>query len=666
MAGEDLPRADPRVLRFDITATAFSRRLRRLSEDVTSAFLCEMRRALRPDPNRKVNEADRKRVLAELTRDLDGLARGLRDYLSEDIASATREAFHSLERPLGAKLRAPITLADDPARMAIARTFQSIGEDLERTFYRAEIERAQAAIADAVAGRVVLALRVQGAVLRPIAKGVDAAERELLADLPVPTRMLEFQGLLDAARDDLVWWVRLLRTCMAVALLDGLPYRQVWGDRYDTSCARVATDDDGIFGDAGYLLATEVVRMAIDLELSPAYQELVALASADTWLDDLASFSPDLAAPSQYPLVRTRTALAFDPRLWQEHCTIGGCRYKEQGDAFPFEFPAMNNDVINYPSLVGLDQMHARTSAQRRIVFIRTLWDLYHDDDGKRAEVVLAPEDEKAIQKKTASQQEAERAKRTDLEFRVTAGSLEHGGAHPPHRTHRNGANFDVVVNGVLPLHCKGRGEMSEEDAVREAQQTPDGGAGGATVPAVSKENVRLVPPPRPQPSAAPSLFIEGPFLHADDPGQTIRSTCRQWDYPARTITRDGVNIAIEKVGMRITQCILLSFPSQIILQDWRTLRDATNDLITRFEELEASSDENADRSAIKHILQWLGKREPEDEPAPPWRGRLALVPGHHDHWHISYDPAEVEEPPGGREDTLQWIEAHLAEILPD
>ena len=118
---------------------------------------------------------------------------------------------------------------------------------------------------------------------------------------------------------------------------------------------------------------------------------------------------------------------------------------------------------------------------------------------------------------------------------------------------------------------------------------------------------------------------------------------------------------------MRITQCILLSFPSQVILQDWRTLRDATNDLIDRFEKLEASAAEDADKSAIRHILQWLGKREPTEEPPPPGHGRLLPgVPKHHDHWHVSYHPSDVEAPPDGREAALLWIEAHLPEILPD
>lgn len=73
-----------------------------------------------------------------------------------------------------------------------------------------------------------------------------------------------------------------------------------------------------------------------------------------------------------------------------------------------------------------------------------------------------------------------------------------------------------------------------------------------------------LLPPQR-QPSLAASRLHRKPFLDGGDSRQTLRSSCR--DHRHR------------KVGMRITQCILLTFPSHVILTDWRTLREATNDL---------------------------------------------------------------------------------------
>jgi hypothetical protein len=659
MAGEAPPTGIRRALRIEVTAGPFSRRLGRLTDDVSSSLLCGLRSA--------VLASGRRRAFEELQQEVGDLERGLRAYLSADIAAAAEAVFRGIERPLGAKLHAPITLADDPARMAIAQMFQSIGGDLQRTFHRADVERVQREIANLAEGSAGLGPIVRGTLLGPIARGVDAAELEIFSRVLVPTFVIELQRLLDAARDELVIWFRLVRSCLAVALLDGLPYAAIWGDAYKTACRRVQVGDRGIYGEAGYWLAMEVLKMAMDIELSPVWEQLMAVATGDSWLAEFASFSPSLAAPSQYPLVRKRNQLAFEPNQWRQRCSIVPCRIDQQGEQFPFEFPPVEQDVMNNPELVGQqDQMYARANAQTLIRFVRTLWDAYRDDVMEGMKVELGPEEEKEIQK-PEKQREAARDRRRDLEFRVGAATLQHGGAHPPHRTHRNGAMFDVVVRGVLPLHCKGQPEMSDEDAnAREAEWA--GGAlgrrsGGGTIPARAEGMPLVVPAQAPQ---SQSLFTEGPFGAADDPGQEVRSPCRQWEYPARTIKLKGGTIAIEKVGMRITQCILLSFPSQVILADWRTLRDATNDLIDRFEKLQATASEDDDTSAVTHMLKWLGAREPDEEPPPPWRGRLLLVPRHEDHWHVSYLPKDVEEPPEGRDAALHWIESHLDKILPD
>ena len=247
-----------------------------------------------------------------------------------------------------------------------------------------------------------------------------------------------------------------------MALLDGLPYAAVWGNHYKTACRKVPIADRGIYGEAGYWLAMAVIELADDVGQSPVYQRLIADASGDTWLAEFASFSTSLAAPSTYPLVRTQNQLPFNAARWRARCTLMPCRIDEQGEQFPFEFPPVATEVINNPELVGeQDHMYARTNAQRLIRFVRAQWDRYRTEVVPEMEIVVSAKDKNA--------------RHRDLEFRVGAATLRHGGAHPPHKTHRNGAMFDVAVRGILPLHCKGQPEISDEDEAARARRNGQG-----------------------------------------------------------------------------------------------------------------------------------------------------------------------------------------------
>ena len=166
--------------------------------------------------------------------------------------------------------------------------------------------------------------------------------------------------------------------------------------------------------------------------------------------------------------------------------------------------------------------------------------------------------------------------------------------------------------------------------------------------------------------SRPPSLFHRKvPPQPADDPAEEVRSPCRPVGLPTRTIRWKGGTIPIEKVGMRITQCILLSFPSQVILQDWPAPRVPPTTSIVASKSSRPAPPRTPTRAPSATSSSGWANAEPTEEPPPPGHGRLLPgVPKHHDHWHVSYHPSDVEAPPDGREAALLWIEAHLPEIL--
>ncbi|HXQ32881.1 MAG TPA: hypothetical protein VN843_02545, partial [Anaerolineales bacterium] len=208
-------------------------------------------------------------------------------------------------------------------------------------------------------------------------------------------------------------------------------------------------------------------------------------------------------------------------------------------------------------------------------------------------------------------------------------GSLQHGGAHPPHTTHRKGAEFDIVVRGLLVLECKGKSQVAEGE-----------------------------------------LFLgEDALFTDDDEGEELVSFCTKWVYPSRRLTWDDngkeKEISVEAVAQKLTQCMLLTFPSQILLASWDTLRDAYNQLVERLKQLEAKQNSDEDKQAVAHLLEFLDPPAPNIKPEKPHR-MLAPDDKHEDHWHLTYQPSELEHPPDGRDQALSWVDAHINEILAD
>lgn len=644
-------RGTGRAIGIQITGTEFNRVLAELRVDVDIAFLCAFRAAL--------VQYQRRGAFRLLQAETPLFAQALSSYMAADITAAAEEAFRPIPRDLPPKLKTPITLSEDPAfletALAVAEMLRLVNEETQGSAHSAEIEAERARIAALAEdnGVTLSSFYNSGTLYRAIARGVDAAERRLMPKMPQVT--FEIETKTGQAREEFLVWFRLVRACVAVSVLDAIPYQTVWGQTFTRQCGRTRVyEPEGIYGDAGYWLASQIFEMAASLRMLPEYQGLGAAANDHPWLVTYASFSSSASDASQYPLAQKVDSLAFDPLVWRDHCKLVGCPIPAQGQLYPFEFPPIDPDVVNDESLSGVqDHMYARVPAQRMIRRARYHWDYYRTQ--VKPELKVAGATEKQIA--------ADGFKQLDL--RLTAGTLRFGGAHPPHGAHRNGAMFDVVVRAVLPLHCPGQQEISEEDDVRQAMSDSQGAGGGTRTIPVRIEGASGAPA-APASAAAPTLFWNGPYASTE---YFIRSRCKQWDYPKRRFTwkKDGSGeIAIEELGVRITQCFLLTFPSQIILADWRTLRDATNRLIIRMGELAERQTDDEGKRAVAHIIKWLGEPAVAAAPDGPWRGRLSLLPGHHHHWHVSYPPAELEAPSDDREPALAWIDDHIGEILAD
>lgn len=656
MSDSQLARGTGRAAGVNLTATEFTRRLGRLRDDVETSLLCTLLALL--------EKRGRRETFSVLKEGTKTFAESLISYVASDMSEAAVAIFRPIERSLPPKLNALISFEDDPGALVTAEAMRSIREDIQRTFHSVDLELAQARIAELAetSGTTLRAYAGAGTVYGSIVGGVDQAERELMPRVPLFT--LEIGRRVEQAREEFLMWFRLVRMCLATSVLAGIPYETLWGQSFARRCG---SSPEGIYGTAGYWLAQEVAEVAKRIAQFSAFQQFATAAEGHPWLTTYASLSRALAEPSQFPLARKLDELGAEPGAWQRRCAPGSGKYDvaEQGTIYPFEFPPITADVHNNPDLLATgdqdeqsplfarDHMYAREGAQILIRYARTHWDNYRLV--LKAGLAVNPATEADPQ-------------RRELDFRITAGSLRYGGAHPPHRAHRNGAMFDVVVRGVLPLHCEGQPQISEAESVQQARNLSSRGGTEPTIPVV--EGHLDVQPPRPKRSVASPIFFEGPMEDLAEALELVRGNCQRWDYPPRELTwNDGQRarpIRIEEVGQCITQCILLTFPSQVIFADWRTLRDANNKLIVRIGSLATNQTSDESKEAIVHLLNWLGKPVGVLPPTPLGSGRFSLLPGHHHHWHVSYSPAEVEQPPKGRTAALRWIDEHIATLLSD
>jgi hypothetical protein len=118
-------------------------------------------------------------------------------------------------------------------------------------------------------------------------------------------------------------------------------------------------------------------------------------------------------------------------------------------------------------------------------------------------------------------------------------------------------------------------------------------------------------------------------------------------------------------IALRFVQAILVTFPSQILYARWATLRDAQRDLHSRAIAAQKALDRNDDRgaAALAHLLRALPD-PPDDRPSTRF-GALVPRDDHHDHWHVSYRPEDVEAPDAARVEAIAWIEENRDRLWP-
>lgn len=614
------------------TTATFLRKLEKLSKDIEQSFLCALR---------KVVARGRMASLDVLEEETKYFANALKIYVQVDISQEANELFRPLPIPLTPRLGSSVRISKgrpviegEAARRFTAealREVQTIFVELARDKIYTLLEKDS------------LVSRLEGELYRPFGRLAAALERSLAPEIRLA---FESERLIEEARNQFIAWQRIVRYCLAATIIGSLDYKKVWGTSKVYCKKGEEVKWTGIYGTAGYRLSQHISKIATNLQTLPVYAQLLSDLKAYPRLSAFVSVSNNSARPTQFPLTKRLTQLAFEPKIWRDWCRLhsrvdpsGGlikrvageqsCSPNDQGQFFPFEFQRIARDLINpwvdpesLKSEVpeNADHMFARPTAQARLRIVKNHWEVF------RTQVKSALSVDPATEKN---------AMRRDLEIRLTAGSLQYGGAHPPHSTHRRGAEFDIVVRGILNLECKSKGQV---------------GGGELMIGEI--------------------LLGEGAELFTDDDeGIELVSFCTNWAYPSRRITWNDKGavkeIPIAMVALKLTQCMLLTFPSQILIASWDTLRDAYNKLAKRLEELEAKQISDEDKKAAAHLLEYLRPSAPQDRPERPHR-MLTPDDAHWHHWHLTYLPAELENPPEGREQALRWIDDHITEILAD
>jgi hypothetical protein len=397
-------------------------------------------------------------------------------------------------------------------------------------------------------------------------------------------------------------WRLMARVSAATVVVDALPYEEIW---------------DRIYGDAGYWLSEQIAGFAADVRLSDAFAMLAGAARVDPWLADHVSLA---AGGNGYPVGTRLAALQHEPAEWREWCARQGCRFEDQGDKKPFSFVPIPAALLG-PTKSGGDHLFARPTAQARLQHVWRHWDWVRPE-------FLRVEGDAFHQK-------------------VNAGSLQHGGAHPPHKTHRNGAMFDVGLLRLIPPACRGPRDTRIDFAPEVVEGTPN-------------QLDRFIR------DLLERIFTVDEPEEGTKPKDKITTFCRtDFEFPPSDVKdKNDAIVDFDKAAKAFVQCLLLTFPSQILFARWATLAAAMNELVDRIDEIEASLTADGreltqeEATTLKLLRDRLG-RVPEERPEKGSAGVLFLREDHADHWHVSYAPADVETRDRDRDVALAWIAAH-------
>jgi hypothetical protein len=573
----------------------------------------------------RADGARRRKGREQVYADLERLRAALEAWLSVDAEAALAAAFAPHPAREGEAEVPPPWIAD---RAAQARV-----RELEAVARRAVDSDALPPLAPAL----------NKTVFRSSAAAVDKAEKRLL---PAIRRLGALSSAEDAAQTlaEYALWRRAVRVALATALVRAIAYDEVWGPRVTPAPpGHKVPFDQGIYGTLGWELSLRVPVLAQQIRDLPAYVRLrEVLAGEDAaWVRPYVRVGGGQNA-SAYEVDARLVSIGGQAQAWR---TGGdGCATADRGKRFPSEFPPIPGSGAG-PA--GPDHMFARPNAVRRIRLVSDVW------DEVRARLGV----------------EEDRLKQV-----ITAGSLRFGGAHPPHKTHRNGAMFDIDLAGLPNSVCEDNLPIRvSAPVVRRASESPRAAAvqeGADEYGAVARvRDVADLTPERLLHRLFPLDDSGEPRPQRPNGEEAEEQVCLEYGFPPsmREKTARG-EIALEEVGVRYVQAALLTFPSQVLFASWHMLRDAKTSLIAevdrRLAEARGDDPEGEDARGLAAVRRLLRSVPPRTRPKGSFE---ELVPdlAHFDHWHLSYLPDDVDGPTNdARELALGWVAGYGHELV--
>jgi hypothetical protein len=189
----------------------------------------------------------------------------------------------------------------------------------------------------------------------------------------------------------------------------------------------------------------------------------------------------------------------------------------------------------------------------------------------------------------------------TQFQMMVTAGTLHRGGAHPPHKTHRDGSMLDLDLTApgkreslqLVRRDLPRLGLVSASEDESDIEEDADGPIAGA-------RNIRW---------------------------GMVNEEGSDWVLPS------GPDLAMRTLAVQtFTECILLTYPSSVLLASDGIRRQAWENVISRAWQLRSNADKN-DRSLLERILVLLSNKAVMIHLSEEDRKTHAT------HWHVNYNP---------------------------
>lgn len=397
-------------------------------------------------------------------------------------------------------------------------------------------------------------------------------------------------------RAEFLAWVKVVRLCIVCRSVEAMDPRLVW---------------DKVDGDAGWWLSEHVADMIAVLVKQPLFLEIEELQVLRDSI--LRSLGIDRSLPTRASL----DLLVQAAKTWRDGCgAVSSCTVSDLGTRTPWPFDRIDARLSASPGAVAiagdLPQFHARPAATDRVNLVQDLW-LWRRERLLTQRVLTRPD---------------------QFRFILVAGSLAHGGRHPPHETHRNGCMFDIDLT-TIPDLVK---EFGPADF-----HSPD--------PPLSVDEEEIL--------LEPDVPADDESLSA--PADATLPRTEEWNFPSHKQEREFLAACVA-----FTECIYLSFPSSVIYAS-RLITDSAKVKLTRRLEMlrDQTPPEQSDAlQLITQIKDVVSRINPAPYDRMPAEKQTLVRRGHRNHWHVSYDADALGDEngvPSSRPDRAQQIASILS-----